>query len=80
MLKYLSSIIGSASDKRFNIGLIAPYRAQADLIDKLIASAELPKNVEVQVGTIHGFQGDECDVIIAIYNPPPKIRIIQKCS
>ena len=29
--------------------------------------------VEIQVGTIHGFQGDECDIIIAVLNPPPNI-------
>jgi hypothetical protein len=30
-------------------------------------------NIDVQVGTIHGFQGDECDIIIALFNPPPSI-------
>jgi hypothetical protein len=29
--------------------------------------------VEIQVGTIHGFQGDECDIIITVLNPPPTI-------
>jgi hypothetical protein len=32
-----------------------------------------PGGVEIQVGTIHGFQGDECDIIIAVFNPPPTI-------
>lgn len=27
----------------------------------------------MQVGTIHGFQGDECDIIIVVFNPPPAI-------
>lgn len=57
----------------FRIGIIAPYRAQADLIDKLLASERLPQEVDVQVGTIHGFQGDECDVVFAVFNPPPTI-------
>lgn len=73
-VKYLASLIELVeADEGFRIGLIAPYRAQADLIDKLMSSANLPKNVDVQVGTIHGFQGDECDIIIALFNPPPKI-------
>lgn len=55
------------------IGIIAPYRAQADMIDKLIASEKLPSEVEVQVDTIHGFQGDECDIIFAVFNTPPTI-------
>lgn len=73
-VKYLASLIEVVKgDEEFRIGLIAPYRAQADLIDKLMTSVVLPKNVDVQVGTIHGFQGDECDIIIALFNPPPKI-------
>lgn len=43
------------------------------MIDKLLASENLPKEVEVQVGTIHGFQGDECDIIFAVFNTPPSI-------
>lgn len=57
----------------FKIGIIAPYRAQADMIEKLLASERLPYEVEVQVGTIHGFQGDECDIIFAVFNTPPTI-------
>ncbi|MDR3294970.1 MAG: ATP-binding protein [Clostridiales Family XIII bacterium] len=73
-IKYLSSTIELVKgDEKFRIGLIAPYRAQADLIDKLMTSTALPKNVDVQVGTIHGFQGDECDIIVALFNPPPSI-------
>ena len=73
-VRYLASLIElTKGNEEFRIGLIAPYRAQADLIDKLMTSAPLPKNIDVQVGTIHGFQGDECDIIIALFNPPPKI-------
>ncbi|MBN9657064.1 MAG: ATP-binding protein [Acidobacteria bacterium] len=58
----------------FKIGIIAPYRAQANIIDKLVDSwDDRPDGVAVQVGTIHGFQGDECDAIIAVFNPPPNI-------
>lgn len=61
------------SDK-FRIGVIAPYRAQANLLSRLNDSwASKPNDVEIQVGTIHGFQGDECDIIIAVLNPPPTI-------
>ena len=73
-VKYLSSLSELASgDELCRIGLIAPYRAQSDLVDKLMSSVILPKNIDVQVGTIHGFQGDECDIIIALFNPPPSI-------
>lgn len=73
-MKYLASLIELVKEnENFRIGLIAPYRAQADLIDKLMTSVSLPKNIDVQIGTIHGFQGDECDIIIALFNPPPHI-------
>jgi hypothetical protein len=73
-MKYLSSHIKPEQrSKIFRIGLIAPYRAQADLINKLMVPALLPPNINVQIGTIHGFQGDECDIIIALFNPPPSI-------
>jgi hypothetical protein len=59
---------------KFRIGVIAPYRAQANLLSRLNDSwAPKPNAVEIQVGTIHGFQGDECDIIIAVFNPPPTI-------
>ncbi len=71
---YLSKAIAvNNPDSLFTIGVIAPYRAQADMIDKLLASEKLPKEVDVQVGTIHGFQGDECDIIFAVFNTPPTI-------
>ncbi|MFD2446588.1 AAA domain-containing protein [Bacillus sp. CGMCC 1.16607] len=73
-VKYISSLLEMANgDNFFRIGLIAPYRAQSDLIDKLMASFTFPKNIDVQVGTIHGFQGDECDIIFVLFNPPPSI-------
>lgn len=71
---YLSAAIAKNNPgELFRIGIIAPYRAQADMIDKLLASENLPKEVDVQVGTIHGFQGDECDIIFAVFNTPPSI-------
>lgn len=73
-VSYLSRAIAKNNPgELFKIGVIAPYRAQADMIDKLLASEKLPKEVDVQVGTIHGFQGDECDIIFAVFNTPPTI-------
>ena len=73
-VSYLSSLIAKVNpDDFFRIGVIAPYRAQADLIEKLLRSTTIPKEIDVQVGTIHGFQGDECDIIFAVFNTPPTI-------
>ncbi|MCR5834350.1 MAG: AAA family ATPase [Selenomonadaceae bacterium] len=71
---YLSGVIAKNNrGQLFKIGIIAPYKAQADMIDKLISSEKLPQEINVQVGTIHGFQGDECDIIFSVFNTPPTI-------
>ena len=63
----------SPSEPLFRIGVISPYRAQADIVQKLIESVRLPPNISISSGTVHGFQGDECEMILALFNPPPGI-------
>lgn len=66
--------IESSHKDKFRIGIICPYKAQATLIEKLLAQQfEDTEKVEILIGTIHGFQGDECDIIISIFNPPYSI-------
>jgi len=73
-LRWLAGQIHQDRAAKFRIGVIAPYRAQASLLSKLNESwTDKPDSVGIQVGTIHGFQGDECDIIIAVLNPPPTI-------
>ncbi|WP_204150026.1 ATP-binding protein [Leptolyngbya sp. CCY15150] len=73
-VRWLAGQIQVGYADKFRIGVIAPYRAQANLLSRLNDSwASKPNGVEIQVGTIHGFQGDECDIIIAVFNPPPSI-------
>ncbi len=58
-------------DGNKKIGIVTPYRAQSDLIYKLInVNYKKLNGNEVLVSTIHGFQGDECDIIICAFNPP----------
>lgn len=71
---YLSKALAQRNPgEKFNIGIVAPYKAQASLIDRLMSSVTLPDSVNVQVGTIHGFQGDECDIVFVVLNTPPGI-------
>jgi len=73
-VRWLSAQIKADAVDPFRIGVIAPYRAQASMLNKLMDSWESkPGTVSLQVGTIHGFQGDECDIIVAVLNPPPTI-------
>ena len=58
----------------FKIGIICPYKAQATLVDKILSSLHLNyKNITIQTGTIHSFQGDECNIVLCLFNPPPII-------
>lgn len=72
-VKYISNNIEIPDGEKRTLGVIAPYRAQADLIQKLCERATFNEKLEVQVSTIHGFQGDECDIIIDVFNPPEHI-------
>jgi flagellar biosynthesis GTPase FlhF len=61
-------------DEKFKIGVICPYKAQSILVDKVLSSLHLSfKNIEIQTGTIHSFQGDECNIVLCLFNPPPNI-------
>ena len=72
--RYIAELLYKKNgDEPFSIGVIAPYKTEANLIDKLLVQQDIPKSVTVQAGTIHGFQGDECDIILCVFNPPPKI-------
>jgi hypothetical protein len=71
---WLRREIKKVHNSRVRIGVVAPYRAQADIVCKLVDSlAEDAGNVKIHVGSIHGFQGDECEIIIAVLNPPPNL-------
>ena len=73
-VRWLAGQVQGDRAVKFRIGVIAPYRAQASLVNRLNESwLNKPIGAEIQVGTIHGFQGDECDIIIAVLNPPPTI-------
>ena len=80
MVQYLSQQIyehhikGKDKAASWNIGIICPYKAQAMLVDKIIAAQHIYRpNLKITCGTIHSFQGDECDIMINLFNPPNRI-------
>lgn len=51
-----------------SIGIVTPFRAQADALERMIVdtfSLEMIEQLDLRVGTVHQFQGNERDVIIA---------------
>lgn len=39
------------------------------MMNKLIASFGISEKVKIYADTVHGFQGDECDLVFFISNP-----------
>ncbi|MBC8147865.1 MAG: AAA family ATPase [Bacteroidetes bacterium] len=66
IIKYFDTV---NNGEQWAIGLIAPYKAQAILLNKLITSYGISENVKVYSDTVHGFQGDECDIVFFVCNP-----------
>ncbi|MEM6697157.1 MAG: AAA domain-containing protein, partial [Bacteroidota bacterium] len=74
LAKYIASQIQEKEQENWLIGIICPYKAQAMLVEKMLNAQNVyfPK-AKIFCGTIHSFQGDECDIIINLYNPPMPI-------
>lgn len=55
----------------YTIGIVCPYKAEAEAINQMIESRPIDnKNCKVSCGTVHSFQGDECDIMFVVLNPP----------
>lgn len=67
MIKYFDDQL--TENERWSIGLIAPYKAQAVMMNKLITSFGISDKLKIYADTVHGFQGDECDIVFFICNP-----------
>ncbi len=67
IIKYFDSCLNDG--ETWSIGLIAPYKAQAVMMNKLIASFGISDKLKIYADTVHGFQGDECDIVFFVSNP-----------
>lgn len=57
--------------KEYSIGIVSPYRAEADAIKQLLENRSIStKHCSITCGTVHSFQGDECDIMLIVLNPP----------
>lgn len=53
-------------DRKYSIGIISPYKGQVSLIRALMMTRGYSEDFlhRIKVGTVHTFQGSECDIII----------------
>jgi hypothetical protein len=59
---------GLAGAGRRGIGVVSPFRSQADAIEAALLAAFPVDRIEelgLRVGTVHAFQGSEADVVVA---------------
>jgi len=72
ILQYIQKNAQVKTGEKYRIGVICPYKIQENIINKMVEST-VKGTIEVITGTVHGFQGDECDMIIAVMSPPVNI-------
>lgn len=67
IVEELKNMVTDKTYEDLTIGVISPFRAQADLISELIykeIDPEIIRKFAIQSRTVDGFQGDERDIII----------------
>ena len=62
----LLDLYSEDEEAEFDIGVITPYTGQVSLLKALFAKKDYDTDFQdrVKIGTVHTFQGSECDVII----------------
>lgn len=72
---YITNKIDEEQPKEpYSIGIVCPYKKQADCIKQMIELRDISNNsCKVHCGTVHSFQGDECDIMLVVLNPPMNV-------
>ena len=83
--RYLAKryVENNPDEERLDIGIICPYASQAQLIQKMLEQmTDLPstESVNITTGTIHSFQGDQCNIVLALFNPPVGLKYEKAAS
>jgi hypothetical protein len=67
-------IKAQAPKEPYSLGIVCPYKKQADSIKQMIELRDISnQSCNVHCGTVHSFQGDQCDVMIVVLNPPANV-------
>lgn len=77
ILEELQKLISDKTTEGLTIGVISPFRPQADLISEMIykeINPEIIKKFAIQARTVDGFQGDERDIILYSMRSSPNSR------
>lgn len=69
---HIADIVSAYPDKEhYSIGIVSPYKKQASAIQEMLAKRKIDTDkCSVSCGTVHKFQGGECDIMIVVMNYP----------
>lgn len=72
MVEYtIKQIEKNHPNQEYSIGVVCVYRSQSDAIKNMFENRPLDTAFcKVTCGTVHSFQGDECDIMFIVLNPP----------
>ena len=72
MMEYtIKQIEKNCPNQEYSIGAVCAYRAQSDALKNMLENRPLDTQLcSVSCGTVHSFQGDECDIMFIVLNPP----------
>lgn len=72
--RFFNTLREEGYKRPLSIGIITPYTAQKKLIEKLLNAPRISSdvNINLEVNTVHQFQGDEFDIVMLVLNPPNK--------
>ena len=76
IFKYIVREYAKNHEEEYSIGIVCPYSPQAQLIESLIMQTpNIPVNVKITVGTVHRFQGGQCNFMFVVLNPPAGMKV-----
>ena len=69
---YIAQLVsGNSNNEHYSVGIVSPYKKQASAIQELLSNRPIDNdNCKISCGTVHKFQGSQCDIMIVVMNYP----------
>jgi hypothetical protein len=73
--EYIVSEVNRLGYDEYSIGIVCPFKAQAMAIQRMLENRPVSHDgkCSVKCGTVHKFQGGECDTMIVVLNTPLEV-------
>lgn len=72
--EYIANEVTRLGYNDYTVGIVCPYKQQASAITDMLENRPIETSAcRVRCGTVHKFQGGECDTVIVVMNPPADV-------